>query len=174
MKILKCESGYTVIELLIAALLTGIVTFYAMDAYLDQHQQYLIQEDVSDMQQRGRAAIDEIAFNLRQAGFNTPDSVENFSIGYDPVGPDTLTLNHHGDDIIYYIDESDSLHPNLMKSTNGNVEMFADDIEDMEFTALASDLIEVTVVTKSTRKDEAIAKDYRRRTYTMRVKVRNL
>ncbi len=165
--------GFTLMELLVAAFLAGIVTFFALDTYMVQHEQYIIQEQVSDMQQRGRAVLDAVAFDLRQSGFNTPDTIIAYRVGLNSVGPDTLEINHHGDNIFYYIDNSDSLHPNLMKSTNGDVQIYADDVTGFELTLLALDLVQVQIVAQSNIRDEMI-QGYRQRTYTSRVKIRNL
>ena len=170
----KKESGFTIVELLIAAFLTSLITFVAMDAYLTQHQQFLVQEQVSDMQQRCRATLDDISFNLRQSGFNNPDSLVSYRVGLAANGPDTLEINHHGNNIYYYIDASDSTHPNLIKSINGNVQIFADDVEGFELTVLGTYLVEVQITARSASIDEHTAKDYRRRTYTARVNIRNI
>lgn len=168
------NAGFTLVELLIASVLASLITFIAMDAYLTQNEQLIVQEQVSDMQQRGRAALDEIAYNLRQCGFNTPDSVAACVIGDNPNGPDTLTINHHGDDIIYYVEDSDSLNPVLIKDVNDNPQTYADGIEDLTVTAISSDLVQVNITARSASVDESTAKDYRRRTYSMRIKLRNL
>jgi len=170
---LRDNSGFTMVELLIAAVLGSIVTFAAMDAYLTQHRQFLIQEQVADMQQRGRAALDDISFNLRQSGFNTPDSIDGYRIAAVGGSSDTVEINHHGDNILFYVDNSDTSHPNLMKEVNGDAEIFADEIDGLEATVLASDLVQVAVTARTASRDELTAKDYRSRTYTSRIKIRN-
>jgi len=171
---IKNESGFTLIELLIASVLAGVVTFAALDVYLNQHQQFIIQEQVSDMQQRGRAVLDEIAFDLRQSGFGTPDSISAFTIGANNGGPDTLAINHHSNNITYYVDESDTANPNFMKDVNGTPQIFADDIEGFEVTSMGTNLVQISIVARTNKVDEKTGNDYRRRTYTMRVQLRNI
>jgi Tfp pilus assembly protein PilW len=173
-KKIKSESGFTIIELLIAALLTGIITFAAMDSYLNQHQQFLAQEQVADIQQRARAILDQVSFDIRQGGFNIPDTLAAMVVYSNGNGPDTLAVAHHGDLIEYYIDDSDTTHPSFMRSVNGNAQIFADNIEGFEITVLAGNLVDVEVTARSDKVDDFTAHDYRRRTYSSRVKLRNI
>jgi len=171
---IKKNSGFTLVELLIASVLSALVTFAAMDFYLTQHRQYLIQEQVSDMQQRGRAALEEISYDLRQAGYNTPDTAVAYSIYDNPNGPDSLKINHHNNTISYYIDQSDTTHPDLIKSVNNNPQVFAEDIEDLQITSMGSTLLQVQITARTSSVDDMTAKDYRRRNYSTRVQLRNL
>jgi len=66
---LRSQAGVGIVELLIAAFVTGLVSIAALDFYKSQHGQFTQQTDVSDMQQNMRAVMDELTRQIRQAGF---------------------------------------------------------------------------------------------------------
>jgi hypothetical protein len=89
----------------------------------------------------------------------------------------------------YYIDNTDSTHPNFMVQREGNQSyVYAEDIEDLQFryglangvyvdvppaaSVVREVLIELTA--RTARKDLQLQGEYRRRTLTSDVKVRNL
>ncbi|MEN8141313.1 MAG: PilW family protein [Thermodesulfobacteriota bacterium] len=63
-------AGFTLVELLIAMLLTGIISIGIFSAYKAQQANYIIQEEVAEMQQRVRAGLDMMVMELRLAGYN--------------------------------------------------------------------------------------------------------
>ncbi len=67
-KIVKKESGFTLLELLIAMFLTVIVSTAIYMAYNSQHKSYTVQEQVSAMQQNLRAAMYFMQKDIRMAG----------------------------------------------------------------------------------------------------------
>ncbi len=62
--------GFTLIEMLVALTIGAIVLSAVMTAFLSQHKHYLIQDDVVEMQQNGRAAVETLAADIRSAGFD--------------------------------------------------------------------------------------------------------
>jgi hypothetical protein len=65
--------GFTVVELLIAALLAGLITSASLALYLTQQKQYMVQNDISDIQGGLRAAAGELSTRLRMAGYKLPE-----------------------------------------------------------------------------------------------------
>ena len=63
-------NGFTLIELLIAMAVAGIVAGAIFTAFLSQQKSYLAQEQVSEMQQNLRAALDIMARDIRMAGYS--------------------------------------------------------------------------------------------------------
>ena len=53
--------GITIVEMLIASFMSLLVAGASLHFYLSQHQSWLAQNDVSDVQQNARATLDEIA-----------------------------------------------------------------------------------------------------------------
>jgi type II secretory pathway pseudopilin PulG len=97
MKIKRIDSafGFTIVEILIALFLAGLVTSAAMSLYLTQQKQLNIQEEVSDMQANVRAATAELADKIQMAGYRMP-------VGISPIiahntNPDTIELTYSSD-----------------------------------------------------------------------------
>jgi hypothetical protein len=82
--------GVTLIELLIASVIALISTGAALELYISQQKGWLSQENISDMQQNGRAGIDEIVYHARQAGYHIPPGLE--AIYAADANPDTITF----------------------------------------------------------------------------------
>jgi len=264
---LKDSGGYTLVEALVALILTAVVITTIFEVYITQHRNWNVQTDISDMQQNARAAIDELTRQIRMAGNQLPlgiDPIEAYNtdpdtivINYSPDGcnapivkpmplpsseldckgndvscfsegqmayifhPDSgggeffeishvqetpakiqhnkwpLTKTYDQDAIIvslermkYYIDNSDTLHPNLMIQfpwdTVGHV--YAENIEDLQIQyrmkngsivdvpPLVDDvrevLITITAHTNSMDPDHP-TEPYKQRRYTSRVNLRN-
>ena len=101
---LRSERGTTLIELMIALVLTGIVTLAIMKTYVTQHENYLVQDDVTTMQQGARACIDELTRQIRMAGHDLPLGLP--AIVATNTNPDTITVRYHGNDCDTYLSEA--------------------------------------------------------------------
>ncbi len=64
------ESGFTLVELMIAMVAGALVLGAVMTSFLSQHRNYLAQDDVVEMQQNGRVAMDMLTRDIRMAGFD--------------------------------------------------------------------------------------------------------
>lgn len=257
----------SILEVLVALFLAGIVTTAIFQIYITQHKNWMIQEDVTDIQQNARAAIDELNRNIRMAGYGLPSGMDPITT-YD-TNPDTIVINfsqtgcnasvespmpdvsaelkfgdqdlscfkvgkwayifdagtgtgeyfeitqvqikpshlQHNtmalsksyglgsatvmlDRIKYYIDYSDSLHPNLMMQVSlQKPQVYAENIDDLQFRytmkngtttdapAIASNIreVEITISARSAKPDVDFKDNpYRRRTYSSKVNLRNL
>lgn len=262
---LSRSCGFTLMEALIALFLTGIVSMAVFKTYITQHQHYVAQDDITNIQQNGRAAIDEMTRQIRMAGFQLPtglnalraansnpdslaiiyrsdtaqavlsanmasasaDIVSTTSTGAFSVGkwayifePDSgggefflitgvnsgaklishppMSKAYRKDAIVlivnwtqYYIDGSNSDHPNLMMSTPATgSQVFAEDVSNLQFQfrlnngsvvdvpVLVEDVREVLVdVTARSRNRDPYhtgEDPYKYRTYSSSVNVRNL
>jgi Tfp pilus assembly protein PilW len=170
---LRDQKGMTLVEVLIAGLITFIVGGAALQFYASQHNQWLAQTDVSDMQQNVRAMLDELATNIRSAGYGIMTGHPRIW-----VTSNTLAIFYKDstkiDTIQYYVSFADSLHPNLVKRINqDSPQVFAENIESVQF-ARSGSLLTVTLVAREGRKDPEYPLDgYRRRTLTADIKLRN-
>lgn len=257
----------SILEVLVALFLAGIVTAAIFQIYISQHKNWMIQEDITDIQQNARAAIDELNRNIRMAGYGLPSGMNPIT-AYD-TNPDTIIINfsrtdcsaplaeamptpsselkcegsdiscfndgdwvyilHPGtgdgeyfeitevqvaaahlqhntmplskvydkdaaivqlDRIKYYIDYSDSLHPNLMmQAPLQNPMVYAENIYDLQFRyrmkngtvtdvpAIASNIreVEIFISARSSKPDLDFPEEpYRRRSYSSKVNLRNL
>ncbi|MEW5796258.1 MAG: prepilin-type N-terminal cleavage/methylation domain-containing protein [Candidatus Zixiibacteriota bacterium] len=95
--------GFTLIEVLIALILTGLVTVAIMNTYVTQHENYIVQDDVTTMQQSSRASIDELTRQIRMAGHHLPNGLA--AIVASNTNPDTITITYHGNDCETYLSD---------------------------------------------------------------------
>ncbi|HUU45783.1 MAG TPA: prepilin-type N-terminal cleavage/methylation domain-containing protein [Acidobacteriota bacterium] len=224
--VFRGEDGFTLLELLIAAFLSVLVAGAAMEFYVSQHDSWITQESVAEVQQSLRVCTVELSTKLRNAGGGLPQGFPSvvagdgnpdtitvrysetgaslvvgdsttgdqanpvlidpgsdlspFSIGeriyiyrppsgpgefftvtnlVDNPGTDWDEVHHQGQDLAldpeagdvivqldefrYWIDNvTDSLHPRMMRETNGAVEVYAEEIRDLQFHyALTNDSV---------------------------------
>jgi len=261
------NNGASLVEMLIGLFLAGLVTASIFEVYINQHKNWNIQDDVTEIQQSARASIDELTRNIRMAGhelpiglpaieaFNTnPDTIvinfvedgcqaviehpmpqpsselrcdghdvscfydgqwayifqpdsgggEFFEISHVQVAASNIQHNKmplskvYPEDAIllalqrmkYYVDYTDSLHPNLMIVLPGQAPaVYAENITDLQFRyrmkngtmvdvpPIVEDVraVEITISGRSDRPDPDFPNDpYRTRTYTSIVNLRNM
>jgi prepilin-type N-terminal cleavage/methylation domain-containing protein len=87
--------GFSLVEVLIALLLSGIVTTAAFQAYVNQHKNYIVQDDVTNIQQNVRASIDQLNRQIRLAGYQLPSGLP--AIVAANTNPDTITITYRND-----------------------------------------------------------------------------
>jgi len=91
------ERGLTLMELLISSVLAVIVAGAGLELYLNQHKTWIIEGQITDMQQNGRVSIEELSNKIMMAGYRLPSGM-NPIIGKN-TNPDTITilyLNENG------------------------------------------------------------------------------
>lgn len=98
------SGGATLLEVLIALAITGIVTMAIMKLYLTQHENYIIQEDITTIQQNARSSIDELTRGIRMAGRQLPPGLDAIE-AYD-TNPDTIVITYRSGDCESFISES--------------------------------------------------------------------
>ncbi len=91
-KIIKNDKGFSLIEVVISLIITGVVTASILNVYITSHENYMIQDDITDIQQNARASIDELSRQIRLAGFDLPLGL-NAIEAYD-TNPDTIVLTY--------------------------------------------------------------------------------
>lgn len=84
--------GMSIIELMAAVIIGIFVVMAAMEAYLALQSSTLRQDQITEMQQSGRAAMRVLSERIRMAGFSLPATV-NALEGADS-NPDTVTVSH--------------------------------------------------------------------------------
>lgn len=169
----KCyQKGFSLIELLIALTLTLLMGAVMLEFYITQHNRFIVQEDISDMQQNARIALEEITRNIRRAGYGLSAHPSIY------VGNDTLKIYFKNgtqvDSLIYYISRINPLHPNFIKKIgSGTAQVFAENIDSLKLI-LSGPLVLVRIVAHEKRKDKDFTGDkYRRSVLNSSVKMRN-
>ena len=64
------QRGLTLIEILVALFVSGLVLAGVVQIYASSKQAYRVQESLSRLQENGRFAINRIAHDLRMAGYS--------------------------------------------------------------------------------------------------------
>jgi len=67
--LLRKNKGLTLIELMVALVITGILVAAIYRTFIGQQKTYTVQEQVVDMQQNARAAVNRMTTEMRMAGF---------------------------------------------------------------------------------------------------------
>jgi type IV pilus assembly protein PilW len=155
-KHIKSNRGLTLVELMIAIAITGIVASGIFTALKSQQKSYLIQEQVTEMQQNLRAAMDIMARDIRMAGYSqgapgfgitdirprdktysvnftiTGNGAFEFTADFDDNG----TLSG-GETISYSVYDSPVLAPNgindLGRDSGGGRQLVAENVEALGF-----------------------------------------
>jgi len=90
----RCENGFTLFELMVAAAMSGLVLLAIHSTYKTQQKSYVVQEQISAMQQNLRGGICFMQREIRMAGYDPRDS-NDFGItdvSLDGKGNGTITF----------------------------------------------------------------------------------
>jgi len=69
---MKKEEGMTLVELLVAMAISGIVVAAVYTAFITQQKSYTVQDQIAEAQQNSRVGLDLIAREVRMAGYGQP------------------------------------------------------------------------------------------------------
>ena len=160
------ERGFTLVELLIAMTIGLIMLTALSSTFFMQRKIYDVQDQVVEMVQNARAAMDMITREIRMAGYD-PTGVGFDGITYDAhqlqiqanIDDDENIINADGsydenENIIYTYYDENSAYPYQIKRKTGNGDFvsFAENIELFTFDYLEAD--GVTKVTTSADNDK--------------------
>jgi hypothetical protein len=177
----------TVIEVLIAVLLTGILATAALSFFAGMHNQSVAQRNISEMKDLARASLMEIKKTVRMAGYkldgHPPYEIFGSTIGIyfsraNSVDTVWYYLREYTDGeyaMLYELPEGRELFK-LMKQVNSNLpELFSDFIVNLQYTVIDSVNLEVSITTQTPKYDMDWVEDggYRMYTTVDRVKIRN-
>lgn len=93
---LKSAKGFTLVELMVTLAISGIIIAAIYSVYVSQQRVYLAQEQVAEMQQNIRAALDIMTREVKMAGY---DPTGNAGAGITTVsaGQFGFALDSNGD-----------------------------------------------------------------------------
>ncbi len=184
--------GFTLIEVVIGLAISLILLGVAASMFNVQRKSYIMQEQVTEMQQNVRAAMDMMVREIRMAGY---DPTESGSVG---IGTNTTALlqiladldgngtsTDTNEDITYrYYNANDATYPReIRRNTGGVFQPIAENIDGCNFlyydgngiaTTTASSIrqIQITIIGRTANPDPSFGYIYG--TLTSRVTPINL
>jgi prepilin-type N-terminal cleavage/methylation domain-containing protein len=96
---LKRCKGLTLIELLVAMAISAVLIAAIYRTFMGQHKTYMVQEQVVDMQQNARVAINRMMREIRMAGFGNVSDVLDLPGGVNGF-TDVITPNDNSITIV--------------------------------------------------------------------------
>ncbi|RZB30605.1 MAG: hypothetical protein SRB1_02885 [Desulfobacteraceae bacterium Eth-SRB1] len=195
------ESGFTLVELLIAMTIGLLILAALSSTFLMQRKTYDIQEQIVEMVQTARAAMDMMTREIRMAGYDPTDAgfdgitynADQLQIQAD-IDNDAGTGVPDGDtgdaneNIVYkYYNTSEYPYQIKRKTGNGSFQPFAENIQPFTFeyldsagsaTTTTADIrqIKITITARTSKADADYSANggYRTHTLTSLVTPRNL
>jgi type IV pilus assembly protein PilW len=158
--------GFTLIEILVVLVLTGIVMTIVYFMFLTQDKNFNVQEQVSAMQQNLRAAMDLMEKEIRVAGYDPTGKAkpainidDGFEFQWDRNKDGDITTP--GDEQIHYKLKGDG---DLGRDTGAGLQTVAENIDALDFVYLDEDnsptddvrdirSVQVTLVAKTDKPD---------------------
>ena len=179
LKALNNPKGISIVELLIGAFIMAILTAITLQAFIGQKEAGNMQAQVSDVQQAATFSLAEITKAVRNAGYRAGGKVYRVQPG--TLGHDTLIVyTNNGasvDSIRFFLDHTtDAAHPALKKKlNNGTAEVYAENIEDVDFIPPGGGGTKSLTVSLTARTEDLDKhlNDYRRRTVSTNILVPN-
>lgn len=193
----RSQAGFSLIELLIAVLITGVIAAAAFQFYITMNQNVITQQEISDMQQISRSCLQEISKTLRMAGY----MLSTVAPGHPPyeIISDTLFVYVGCVDVgcpdpidttRYFLDEFDGTEYDgvpglptgmqifkLMRQENSDTaRVYADYVHSIMFTPIGTEEIAITLQVQTARPDETFPDNdgFRLFSNTERVSMRNV
>ncbi len=175
----KRSKGFTLIELLIAMALALVIITALSSAFLSQRKTYSVQEQISEMTQNVRAAMDMMSREIKMAGFN-PTGATFVAIPYNASQLQIRAdLNGDGDtsdaneDITY-----DIANNQIRRNTGGGPQPFAENIQSFTIqyldvngtaTTTAADIrqVQITITARTAQPDPDYPTNSGYRTHTL-------
>lgn len=133
------NNGFTLVEIMVALALAGIVMASIYTAFLSQQRSYLAQEQVSVMQQNIRAGLNIMTQEIRMAGFD-PTGNADATISAATAGSITFSMDLNededtvdsGENITYSLYTTDGVQKIGRKNPINN-QAVAENIDQLEF-----------------------------------------
>lgn len=161
----KHEQGFTLVELLVAMAMVGIVVAASYSTYKSQQDSYVAQEQVAEMQQNLRASLYQMAKAIRMAGFNpqrapdikgfmepgelqgdpgteTKTTDESLALAIDQDQNGFINPDDHTEQIAYKFNNTDKTLEKLMYDTTDSTwkwQTVAENIDEVNFVYLDGD-----------------------------------
>ena len=121
--VFKKKSGLTLIELLIALVLSSILIAALYQIFIRQQKTYTVQDQVADMQQNIRGAIDQMTREIRMAGYggNILDIFSNINGFTSIITPANNSITILLADQVGVLKQNATKGMNQLKATNASI-----------------------------------------------------
>ena len=200
----KENSGFSLIELLVALCITSIVIISIYNLFTSQNKSFVVQEQITGMQQDLRAALLMMVKEIRMAGY---DPLRRADAGFIDANSNSIgfTFDLNSDGNCVGPDETISYTLSAENSLERNDQLMAENIQGLEFYYTLDDdsqtlspadpdkirLIQITVLVRVAQSDEDFTNEityttasnaswgpfndgFRRRLLTTTLKCRNM
>jgi len=191
------QTGFSIIELLIAVLITGIIAAAAFQFYVTMNQNVITQQEISEMQQISRSCLQEISKTLRMAGY----LLQQVYPGHPPyeIIDDTLFVyvgcvdvgcTDGIDTTRYFLSEFSEtdyadvpglpagmqIYRLMIQKDSDAAEIYADYLQSILFTPIGTEEMAITINVQAARHDETFSDNNGFRTFsnTERISMRNV
>jgi type IV pilus assembly protein PilW len=175
--------GLTLVELLIAMALSGVVLGAISSTFLMQSRMHRVQEQVNEMTQSTRAAMDMMTREVRMAGYRTPGGIP-YSASQLEIRArltDDANIDDPNETIVYSYDSTNLKIDRTTVETGGTSPVtrpFAENITAFSFayltqtgaaTTTASEIrqVRITITARTSRPDPDYSQNGGYRTYTL-------
>lgn len=143
------QRGMTVLELMISLALGLFITAGLISLFVNSKQSYLLNENMSRLQENARFAVTFISRDIRMADYRaclSNDRSNDALAGVNGSGEgatDTVTMVWQTNlcgvagatkTVTYSVEEKDGFPPSLYRTVDGNEELLVEGIEDLQFT----------------------------------------
>jgi len=181
-------NGFTLVEVLIAMGLGGLLMTTVIGMFIAQRRSYETQEQIAEMVQTARAAVDMLCREVRMAGFNPtgasfqgiPYHANELRIladlsGTNPHDPPDGDTDDPNEEITYVYDGKNK---QIDRNSGGGNQPFAENIEAFAFVHLDGDgsptvisaqirQVRVSITARTANPDRSYAGNGGYRTYTL-------
>jgi type IV pilus assembly protein PilW len=184
------ESGFTLVELLIAMTIGLIILAALSSTFLMQRKTYDVQEQVVEMVQTARAAMDMMTREIRMAGYDPKGAMQRSN----PTGAKFVGIPYNANKLQIYADLNgdedtgdsneditytyDAANLQIDRNTGGGGQPFAENIQLFTFDYLDSNgnstittadirQIKITITVRSAKPDRNYTPNSGYRTYTL-------
>ncbi|MBW1781907.1 MAG: prepilin-type N-terminal cleavage/methylation domain-containing protein [Deltaproteobacteria bacterium] len=194
------NNGFTLVELLIAMALAMVIIASLATTFVSQRKAYDVQEQILEMTQSARAAMDMMSREIRMAGYNPTGSMQTTDptaagfvgipysatqlaiiadLNQDGETDGTVTDDDANEEITYTFD---STNKQIDRDTGGGPQPLAENIQSFTFeyydsngntTTTAADVrqIDITITVRTSEPDPDYGQNSGYRTYTLNLYV---
>ena len=182
------QTGFSILEVLIAAIITGIIATSAFSFYVKMSEQSEHQFNVSEMHQLCRTSLYDIRKSLMQAGFKLTAHPayevkgDTLAVYYSDTQPvDTIlyylveyTDNEYG--LVAELPQTHQLYKLYKKVNSEAPALFADYVIGIKYNQIDAANMIISISVHSLRKDDSYQPNDGFRTFTLseRINIRNV